>query len=63
MSMLLRMKDLSFLDRTTVTAEDGKWLAKKDISEEDKKRLLAMDEAKYLSSGAHLISNYEELKK
>lgn len=63
MSMLLSMEDLSFLDRTTVTTKDGGWLAKDDLSEDDRKRLLALEELKYWSSGTHLISNYEDLKK
>lgn len=61
--MLLRMEDLSFLARTTIKTEDGKWLAKDDLSDEDRKKLLDLDEWKYWSSGIHLISNYEDLKK
>lgn len=59
--MLLRMQDLPFLNRTTITTGDGKWLAKDGLSEEDKEKLRRMDEIKYQSSGVHLIANYKDL--
>lgn len=59
--MLLRMEDLSFLDRTTITTEDGKWLARDDLSEEDKEKLRDLDNWKYWSSGSHFVANYKDL--
>lgn len=61
MNMLLRMKDIPFIERTTITTKHGKWFAKDGLSEEDKEKLLRLDEAIYQSSGRHLISNYKDL--
>ena len=53
--MLLTLQDMNFLSKTTEEENDGKLIAKAGLSEEEKKRLLDIDEINFITYGEHLI--------
>jgi hypothetical protein len=59
--MLLTMKEMRFI--ATVTEPDGEkqYCAKQDLTEQQKEKLLEIDELNVLTYGEHLISNDKEL--
>ena len=60
--MLLRIKDMLFLSTVLEQDTEGNDIAKQGLTEEERKRLLGIDEANYLCYGEHMIKNYEEIK-
>lgn len=53
--MLLTLGDMDFLSKTTEEDNDGLFVAKADISEEEKQRLLDIDNMNFMTYGEHLI--------
>jgi|GEM_PF-1880354 hypothetical protein len=53
--MLLTLEDMDFLSKTTEEDNDGLFVAKADISEEEKQRLLDIDNMNFMTYGEHLI--------
>lgn len=60
--MLLTLGDMDFLSKTTVGGADGLLVAKDGLSEEEKERLLDIDEMNFITYGEHLIKNHSELE-
>lgn len=60
--MLLTLGDMDFLSKTTEKDKDGLLVAKADISEEEKERLLGIDEMNLITYGVHLIKNHRDLE-
>lgn len=60
--MLLTFGDMDFLSKTTVKEDDGQLVAKDGLSEEEKERLLDIDEINFTTYGKHLIKNHRDLK-
>lgn len=60
--MLLTLGDMDFLSKTTEEDNDGLFVAKADISEEEKERLLDIDEMNFITYGVHLIKNHRDLE-
>ena len=60
--MLLTFDDFSFLSKTTTKDRENKTIAKANLSIEDRERLLSIDELNFITSGEHLITNYEDLE-
>ena len=59
--MLLTMEEMDFVSKTTYTDENGKTMAKADLSEEEKERLAGIDEYHFLTKGVHFIENFGEV--
>lgn len=55
MIMLLTLEDMDFLSKTTEKDNDGVLVAKRNISKEEKNRLLDIDEMNFITYGEHLI--------
>lgn len=53
--MLLTLEDMDFLSKKTEEDNDGLFVAKADISEEEKQRLLDIDNMNFMTYGEHLI--------
>lgn len=53
--MLLTLEDMDFLSKTTEEDNDGLFVAKADISEEEKQKLLDIDNMNFMTYGEHLI--------
>lgn len=60
--MLLRLKDMYFLSTVLEKDAEGNDIAKKGLTEEERNRLLGIDEANFLCYGEHMIKNYDEIK-
>ena len=60
--MLLTLGDMDFLSKTTVNKNDGMLVAKGELTEGEKGRLLDIDELNVLTYGYHLIENYRDLQ-
>lgn len=60
--MLLTLGDMDFLSKTTVEDDDGLFVAKEGLSNEEKEKLLDIDDANFMTYGEHLIKNHSELK-
>ena len=60
--MLLTLGDMNFLSKTTVKEADGQLVAKDGLSEEEKERLLDIDEINFTTYGEHLIKNHRDLQ-
>lgn len=59
--MLLTLKDMQFLSTVLETDTDGKDIAKKDLTAEQRERLRDLDEVSVITYGEHLIKNYDEI--
>ena len=59
--MLLTLKDMQFLSTVLVTDTDGKDLAKKNLTDEQRERLRDVDNLSVITCGKHLIKNYSEV--
>ncbi len=53
--MLLTLGEMDFLSKTTEEGTDGLLVAKPGLSQEEKKRLLDIDERNLITCGKHLI--------
>lgn len=53
--MLLTLGDMDFLSKTTEKNNEGLLVSKPDISEEEKQRLLDIDNMNFMTYGKHLI--------
>jgi len=53
--MLLTLGEMDFLSKTTEKDTDGLLVAKLGLSQEEKKRLLDIDERNLITYGKHLI--------
>ena len=53
--MLLTLGEMDFLSKTTAEDTDGLFVAKPGLSQEEKKRLLDIDERNLISYGKQLI--------
>lgn len=53
--MLLTLGEMDFLSKTTEEDADGLLVAKPGLSQEEKKRLLDIDERNLITYGKHLI--------
>ena len=60
--MLLTLYDMIFISQATFGDKNGQLVAKADLLEEEKERLLDIDERNLITYGAHLILNYRELR-
>lgn len=60
--MLLTLGDMDFLSKTTEEGKNGLLISKTGLLEEEKERLLDIDERNLTTYGAHLILNYRDLK-
>lgn len=59
--MLLTLKDMQFLSTVLETDTDGKDIAKKNLTAEQRERLRDLDEVSVITYGKHLIKNYNEI--
>ena len=59
--MLLTLKDMQFLSTVLVTDTDGKDIAKKNLTDEQRERLRDLDNLSVITYGKHLIKNYSEI--
>lgn len=55
--MLWTIKDIEVLNRATEKTDNGKYVAKNDISKNDRERLESLDELNMIEYGEHLILN------
>lgn len=55
--MLWTTEDIDVLNRATEETGNGKYVAKKDISKNDRERLESLDELNMIEYGEHLILN------
>lgn len=53
--MLLTLGDMDFLSKMTEKNNEGLLVSKPDISEEEKQRLLDIDNMNFMTYGEHLI--------
>lgn len=60
--MLLTLGDMDFLSKRTEKGKNGLLVAKTGLLEEEKERLLDIDERNLMPYGAHLILNHRDLK-
>lgn len=62
--MLLTLDDMIFISQATFWGKNGQLVAKADLleEEEEKERLLDIDERNLITYGAHLILNHRNLK-
>lgn len=60
--MLLTLDDMNFISQATFGGQNGQLVAKTDLLEEEKERLLDVDERNLITYGAHLILNHRDLK-
>ena len=56
--MLLTLDHMSFISQATLNGSNGQLVAKTDLLEEEKERLLDVDERNLIAYGAHLILNH-----
>lgn len=59
--MPLTLDDMFFISQATFGSENGQLVAKTDLLEEEKERLLDVDERNLITYGAHLILNHIDL--
>jgi len=59
--MLLTLKDMQFLSSVLETDTDGKDIAKKNLTAEQRERLRDLDEVSVITYGKHIIKNYNEI--
>lgn len=59
--MLLTLKDMQFLSTVLETDEDKRYIAKRDLTAEQRERLRDLDEVSVITYGKHLIKNYNEI--
>lgn len=60
--MLLTLDNMSFISQATFVGKNGQHVAKTDFLEEEKERLLDVDERNLITYGVHLILNHRDLK-
>lgn len=60
--MLLTLDDMNFISQATFVGKNGQHVAKTDFLEEEKERLLDIDERNLITYGVHLILNHRDLK-
>ena len=60
--MTLTREDKTFLSKTTRRDREGTMTAKVGLSKKDREKLRIIDEANFMTSGEHLISNFEDLE-
>lgn len=60
--MLLTLDDMSFISQATLNGSNCQLVTKTDLLEEEKERLLDVDERDLITYGAHLILNHIDLK-
>lgn len=60
--MLLTLDDMNFISQATFGGKNGQLVAKTDLLEEEKERLLDVDERNLITYGEHLILNHIDLK-
>lgn len=59
--MLLTLDDMNFISQATLNGSNGQLVAKTDLLEEEKERLLDIDERNLTTYGAHFILNHRDL--
>lgn len=59
--MLLTLKDMQFLSSVLETDTDGKDIAKKGLTAEQREKLRDLDEVSVITYGKHLIKNYNDI--
>lgn len=59
--MLLTLKDMQFLSNVLEVDTDGKNVAKKNLTAEQREKLRDLDEASVITYGEHLIKNYNDI--
>lgn len=60
--MLLTLKEMLFLSTVLEKDAEGNDIAKKGLTEEERKKLLGLDEENFWCFGKHMIKNYDEIK-
>ena len=60
--MTLTREDKTFLSKTTRRDRDGAVNAKTGLSRKDREKLRSIDEVNFMTSGEHLINNFEDLE-
>ena len=60
--MLLTLKEMHFLSTVLEQDAEGNDIAKQDLTVEERKRLLDLDEGIFMCEGKHMIKNYDEIK-
>lgn len=60
--MLLGYREMMFLSEVVVKDDQGRRYARKGLTNEQKEKLLSIDELSLITDGKHYIANYHELE-